>query len=220
MNSNMVDGWNQRVAQALLDINAVGFTPDFPIRFKSGILSPVYVDNRRLPFHPSAWHTVIMGFQAMLEAENLAHDVIAGVAVGGIPHSSALAYQMNKPSVFVRKETKGHGTQKLVEGGDVSGARVLLVEDLVTTGSSSLEAVAALRSEGANVQDVLAVVSYGFEESKQAFSSSGVSLYPLTTFQSILQVAEVGKILSKAQVAIVTDWLDDPYGWGARHEHV
>src|SRR5215813_8298696 len=116
------------VARALLEIDAVGFVPDMPIRFKSGILSPVYIDNRRLPYHPQQWHIVIEGFQSLIGRESLAFDAIAGVAVGGVPHSSALAYSLNCPSVFIRKEAKEHGTKKLVEGGDVARQHVVLVE--------------------------------------------------------------------------------------------
>ena len=137
MNLNLM----QSIAKALLNINAVGFSPQAPITFKSGIISPVYVDNRQLIFHPTEWHVIIEGFQSLIQAQALAFDVIAGVAVGGVPHSSALAYQLNKPSVFIRKEAKEHGKGKRVEGGDVQDKRVLLIEDLVTTGGSSLSGV-------------------------------------------------------------------------------
>ena len=137
-------------AKALLDIGAIGFSPEKPITFKSGIQSPVYVDNRQLIYHPAAWRIIIEGFKSLIDARNLQFDLIAGVAVGGVPHSSALAYSMARPSVFIRKETKEHGMGKRVEGGSVAGRRVLLVEDLVTTGGSSLSAVAALRESGAD----------------------------------------------------------------------
>ena len=139
------------VAKALLDIGAVGFSPAAPITFKSGIRSPVYVDNRALIYHPPAWHVVVEGFKALLDAAGVEFDIIAGVAVGGVPHSSALAYVLRKPSVFVRKEEKAHGKGQRIEGGAVRGKRVLLVEDLVTTGGSSLSAVDALRAAGARV---------------------------------------------------------------------
>lgn len=204
-----------RVARALLQINAVGFTPDHPITFKSGIISPVYVDNRTLPYHPHQWHTVIEGFQAIIEAEQLTLDVLAGVAVGGVPHSSALAYALGRPSVFVRKEAKGHGTQKRVEGGAVSGQRVLLVEDLVTTGGSSLEGVTALRDEGAIVTDLLAIVSYGFTEAQAAFAAANVRLHTLTNFAVIVEEAPpLGKLGTDA-IATVNAWFKDPHNWSA-----
>ena len=138
------------IASALLDIGAVGFTPETPITFKSGIRSPVYVDNRRLTFHPQAWRVVIEGFVSTIDARALEFAALAGVALGGVAHCAAIAWQVGKPAVFVRKETKAHGTGKRIEGGDIDGLRVLLVEDLVTTGGSSLSGVAALREARRN----------------------------------------------------------------------
>ena len=205
-----------RVAEALLDIGAVGFVPEAPIRFKSGILSPIYIDNRRLPFHATQWHIVIEGFHALIERESLNYGVIAGVAVGGVPHSSVLAYLLDRPSVFIRKEAKEHGTKKLVEGGDVSGKRVMLVEDLVTTGGSSLNAVNALRDEGAIVSDMVAIVSYGFDEARQAFAEANVQLHTLTDFSAIAEVAGKQDILGQDAMMVVQDWFGDPHGWAAR----
>lgn len=204
---------NDSVARALIEIGAVGFTPDKPITFKSGILSPVYVDNRILPFHPPQWHQVIDGFRMLIERERLAFDAIAGVAVGGVPHSAALAYTLDAPSVFVRKEAKGHGKGKQVEGGDVNGRTVLLIEDLVTTGGSSLDGVGALRSEGAVVTDVLAIVSYGFPEAVAAFESADVRLHTLVDFETILQSALSMGRLTPADADLIRAWMRDPHGW-------
>jgi orotate phosphoribosyltransferase len=204
------------VAEALVDIGAVDFVPDAPIRFKSGILSPIYIDNRRLPYYPTQWHIVIESFQAQIKNSALEYDVIAGVAVGGVPHSSSLAYMLNMPSVFVRKDAKEHGTKKLVEGGDVTGKRVLLVEDLVTTGGSSLNGVTALRDEGAIVSDLVAIVSYGFAEAEQAFADAKVNLHTLTDFSTIAQVAHDKQILGQSALTIIRYWFSDPHGWAAR----
>ena len=203
----------QSIAKALLDIGAVGFSPDAPITFKSGIRSPVYVDNRALIYHPDAWHIVVEGFRARIESLALQYDVIAGVAVGGVPHSSALAYMLRKPSVFIRKESKGHGKGQRIEGGPVEGCRVLLVEDLVTTGGSSLSAVGALREAGAAVGDMLAIVSYGLSEAATAFAESGVNLHTLTDIETLLAQALSRGQLDVQQVALVRRWLSDPYAW-------
>lgn len=203
-----------RVARALLEINAVGFTPDKPVTFKSGIISPVYVDNRVLPFHPIQWHIIIEGFQTLLAGASIPFDVLAGVAVGGIPHSSALAYALNRPSVFVRQAAKEHGKQKRIEGGDVRGRRVLLVEDLVTTGGSSLDGVNALRAEGAIVEHVTAIVSYDFAEAERAFSGANVQLHTLTNFTALLEEGLLMGKLTQEQLALVSQWFKDPYTWG------
>ncbi|MGB7341819.1 MAG: orotate phosphoribosyltransferase [Phototrophicaceae bacterium] len=205
------------VAQALLEIGAVGFSVQAPITFKSGIVSPVYVDNRKLPYYPKQWQIIIEGFQDVITSNVLPYDVIAGVAAGGIPHSSALGYSLQRPSVFVRKEAKGHGKGKRVEGGDIDGQRVLLVEDLVTTGGSSLSGVEALRDEGGIVTDLIAIVSYGFEEARENFMAAAVNLKTLTTFDIILGVALDQGQFTASEHDIITDWFNDPHGWGDRH---
>lgn len=212
----MIDLQN-KVASALLDINAVGFRPKNPITFKSGIISPVYVDNRKLPFYPKEWQIVIKGFQAVIQAEKISFDVLAGVAVGGVPHSSALGFKMKKPSVFVRKKLKDHGTGKLVEGGDVEKKKVLLLEDLVTTGGSSLDGVKALRDSKAIANDCLVIISYGFKESKLAFKKAKVKLHALTTFKIVLAEALKRKLFSLDEKKIIEEWFQDPWNWGRKH---
>jgi orotate phosphoribosyltransferase len=207
------------VARALLEIGAVGFSLDQPRTFKSGIISPVYVDNRTIPFHPIHWRTVIDGFRAVIETENLQADIIAGIAVGGVPHSAALAYTHGIPHVFVRSEAKGHGLRNRVEGGDVTGKPVLLVEDLVTTGGSSLSGVEALRESGATVTDCLAIVSYGFSDAVASFSEANMRLTTLTTFDVILDEASGTGRFTAEERTIVEDWFSDPHGWAERHGH-
>lgn len=202
-----------QIARALLEIGAVGFTPSNPITFKSGILSPVYVDNRTLPYHPQQWALIIEGFQALIQQRSLAFDVIAGVAVGGVPHSSALAYSIRRPSVFIRKEAKEHGKGRRIEGGEVSNQHVLLIEDLVTTGGSSLSGVHALREEGAVVTDMLAIVSYGFQEAQRSFAADAVTLHTLTDFDAILHEASALGRFTAHDEALIRNWFSDPYNW-------
>ncbi len=212
----MINKDAQDVAQALLEIGAVGFTPHAPVQFKSGVLSPVYVDNRRLPYHPRQWHTIIVAFAELIENIGLQFDVIAGVAVGGVPHSSALAYHMARPSVFVRKEAKEHGKGQRIEGGDVADKRILLIEDLVTTGGSSLSSIEALRENGAIVEHCLAIVSYGFEEAQTAFAGAQVSLHTLTNFQVIMAQVKSSNQYDVEHINIVQDWFEDASGWTKR----
>lgn len=199
----------QKVAEALIKIGAVSFVPDNPITFKSGIVSPVYVDNRIFPFNPVEWQVVIEGFAELMEREGLNPEVVAGVEAAGIPHSSALGFLTKIPSVFVRKQAKDHGTKKLVEGGNVKGKKVLLVEDLVSTGVSSLAALDMLRQEGAEVTDCLVIVSYGFKESRDAFAEKKVNLRPLTTFPIILEEARKQGKVTEEGFKKVEAWLKE-----------
>lgn len=205
------------VAQALIKIGAVGFKPENPITFKSGLVSPVYIDNRRFPFHPEEWDTIITAFAKVAKQKKITFDAIAGIESAGIPHSAALGFYLKKPSIFTRKEVKDHGTKKMVEGGDVSQKKVLLIEDHVTTGFSSLLGVKALRAEGAIVTDCFAITSYDFDEAKQAFKEAGVTLHTLTDFKTVLKHALKLKILDAKQVETISDWFVDPWNWAKKH---
>ena len=210
-------GSSREVAEVLLEIKAVGFKPDEPITFKSGIKSPVYVDNRILPFHPEKWLIVLDGLAGLIESNGIDFDVVAGIESAGIPHSAALGYKLRKPSVFVRKTEKDHGTKKMVEGGDVNGKRVLLIEDHVSTGGSSLKGVESLRQAGAVVTACLAITSYEFAQATEAFQSAGVDLLTVTRFSAILEVVKEKDLLDEEKIEIVQDWLDDPHGWAEKY---
>jgi len=208
---------SREIAEALIAIEGVGFRPAAPITFKSGIKSPVYCDNRRFPFWPEQWAKVIRGFEGLIAERGIAVDVVGGVVAAGIPHSAALGFSMRTPSVFIRKEAKEHGTKKRVEGGDVTGKRVVLVEDLVTTGGSSIAAIEALRAEGAAVGDCLAIISYDFPEAVELFAKSGVKLHATTTFPVVLECALEQGMIDEAGAAVVRDWLKEPRSWAKRH---
>jgi orotate phosphoribosyltransferase len=207
---------SRAVAEALLEIGGVGFRLQEPITFKSGIVSPVYCDNRTFPFWPAQWKKVIEGFAALVEREGIPFDVIGGIEAAGIPHSAALGYWMQRPSIFIRKQAKEHGKRARIEGGDVEGKRVLLIEDLVTTGSSSLSGVQALRDAGAVVTDCLAIISYEFPEAQIAFESAEVRLHTLTNFSVVLSCALDRGVLAEHEAEAIRGWLREPYGWAAR----
>lgn len=205
------------VANVLLEIGAVQFRPSQPITFKSGIISPVYVDNRTIPFHPTQWRLVIDSFAEIIAFKQLDSSVIAGIEAAGIPHSAALAYSLSKPSVFVRKQPKEHGTQRRIEGGEVTGLSVLLIEDLVSTGGSSLSGIEALRAEGAVVNHCLAIVSYNFSDTIGRFVTAGVELHTLTTFSVILEQATAQKRYNSVELDLIQDWLNNPRQWASKH---
>ncbi|OGI67780.1 orotate phosphoribosyltransferase [Candidatus Nomurabacteria bacterium RIFCSPHIGHO2_01_FULL_42_15] len=202
----------QKVARALLSIGAVGFVPDNPITFKSGIVSPVYIDNRKLPFHPKEWKVIIEGFAKIIKKEKIKAEVIAGVEAAGIPHSAALGFFTKTSSVFVRKEAKDHGTKKMIEGGSVLNRHVLLVEDLVTTGGSSLGAVHHVRKGGGKISHCLVIVSYNFPSSKEAFHNAKMKLHAITSFPVILDEAKKLGIIQGKTLAKIEDWFQEHTG--------
>lgn len=206
-----------KIAQSLLRIGAIGFTIKNPITFKSGIISPVYVDNRKLPYHPAEWKQIIQGFESLIQEKHILFDVVAGIETAGIPHSAALGFSLNMPSVFVQKKVKDHGTKKHVEGGSVLGKRVLLIEDNVTTGGSSLAGVSSLRTEGAIVENCFSITSYEFPEATEAFSKEHVESFTLTTFSHILDQAVRMEKINKKEVILIQDWIASPHDWAKRY---
>lgn len=205
------------LAKHLLDINAIVFLLEKPLQFKSGLISPVYVDNRSLIYHSPAWHDVIHAMSTYVMGKGLEFDVIAGVETAGIPHSAVLAFQHNVSSIFVRKQAKTHGTKNRIEGGNVKGKRVLLIEDHISTGLSSLDAVGALRDNGAIVTDCISITSYGFEEATQAFAKAEVKPHTLLTFDTILDVAVQSGRFNEKQKEVIADWLADPWPWAEKN---
>lgn len=199
---------SQEVARVLLRIGAVGFVPDNPITFKSGIVSPVYIDNRKLPCHPREWKVIIEGFAKIIKKQKIKAEIIAGVESAGIPHSAALGFLTETPSVFVRKVAKDHGTKKMVEGGSVLNKHVLLIEDLVTTGRSSLSAVDNIRAAGGKVSNCLVIVSYNFASSNEAFRKAKVKLHTLTSFPVILEEAKKLGMVHGKTLAKTKDWFE------------
>ncbi|MGL4667312.1 MAG: orotate phosphoribosyltransferase [Saezia sp.] len=205
------------LAKDLLDINAIVFLLEKPLQFKSGLISPVYVDNRSLIYHPMAWHDVIHVMSRYVTTEGLEFDVIAGVETAGIPHCSVLAFQHNVPSIFVRKQAKTHGTKNRIEGGSVKGKRVLLIEDHISTGLSSLDAVGALRDNGAIVTDCISITSYAFKEATEAFAKANVKPHTLLTFDTILDVAVENGRFNQKEKEIIADWLTNPWPWAEKN---
>jgi len=210
----MIVDTSRQVAEALIQIGAIGFVVDKPITFKSGIISPIYIDNRQLPFHLEEWKIVLDAFIQEIRLKKIEYEVVAGIETAGIPHSVALGLLQNKQSIYVRKAAKDHGTKKIIEGGDVAGRRVLLVEDHVTTGGSSLRGVAPLREQGAIVDYCLSITSYGLPEAVKAFKNNKVELVTLTTMKDILDAGvEMGKMREQDR-RVVEDWLINPREWG------
>lgn len=209
----------QQIALDLLILGAVTLRPNNPFTWASGLKAPIYCDNRLTMGDVSVRRRLTDGFQALIEEHTLAPDVIAGTATAGIPHAAWLAERTGLPMIYVRSKAKGHGRENLIEGMLTRGAlaegrRVVLVEDTISTGSSSLAATKALQDAGADVAAVLAIYTYGFENAGKAFDEHGLSLYTLTDYDALIEAAADMKRLNTEDVATLRAWRSNPEGWG------
>ncbi len=200
----------RRVAECLLDVQAVRFAPDKPFTLASGLLAPVYCDNRLLLSSPAACRVVCEGFARVWQARGLTADVVTGTATAGIPHAAWLADRLDLPMAYARAQPKQHGRGQRIEGGSMAGRRTVVVEDLVSTGGSSCAVVEALREAGADVQAVLAIFSQGFASARLAFEQVRTPLYALTGLDALLEAARERNALSEAAIRTILDWRDDP----------
>lgn len=203
------------VASILFDIGAVIFRPRQPFRYASGILSPVYTDNRLIMSYPKIREKITKYLIAKIKQVGLP-DVIAGTATAGIPHAAFVAWELKLPMVYARGEAKKHGKGSQVEGVIKRDQKAIVIEDLVSTGISSLGVVAALRRLGVEVNSEVSVYTYGFEGTEKDFAKNKVKLFSLCDLNNSLQVAEKRGFLQKEQVDIIRNWAQDPKNWGKK----
>ena len=193
----------KQFAQKLMDIKAIKLQPNEPFTWASGWKSPIYTDNRKTLGHPSLRSFV------KLEA-----DAVAGVATGAIAQGALVAEELGLPYCYVRPKPKDHGMGNQVEGEIKKGSKVIVVEDLISTGGSSLKAVAALREYGVEVIGMVASFTYGFPVAEEAFREAGVKLITLSDYNAVVeQAAETGYI-KEEEKAVLAEWRKDPSVWG------
>ncbi|MFN0036430.1 MAG: orotate phosphoribosyltransferase [Saprospiraceae bacterium] len=202
------------VAQYLLQIKAVKLAPNEPFTWASGMLSPIYCDNRVALSHPAV-RTFLKNCLAEKSRSFGDFDVVAGVATAGIPHGALLADVLAKPFVYVRSSAKDHGRRNQIEGEMKPGQRVLVVEDLISTGGSCLLAVDALRETGAEVAGVLAIFQYGFAKADAAFAEKKVAFQTLTNYDALVQEAARTGYVSASDLNTLNKWRENPNAWGA-----
>ena len=208
----------QKVAEILLDVGSVIFRPGQPFRFDSGILSPVYVDNRLLISIPRERVLIIKYLVDKIKKIGVP-DVVAGVATAGITHAAWIAQKLNLPMVYVRAKPKDHGRQNQVEGRVKRGQKVLVVEDMVSTAGSSVEVIRALRKLGAKVDNEIAIYSHQMKEADENFKKMKVKFHCLTDLQIVTQVAKDRGFLSRKQIDTVLEWAKDTKNWGKKMGH-
>ncbi len=204
------------IARDLLRIGAVTLRPDTPFTWASGRLAPVYTDTRLALSYADVRTRIADGLADL--AVPFGAQAVSGVATAGIPHAALVAERLGLPMGYVRSAAKGHGRQNRIEGRVVPGQRVVLVEDLVSTGGSVLEAAAALREMGAEPVAALAVFSYGFSEAEAAFAAAGLPLVTLTTFAALVDAARLDGALSDAEIETLAAWRADAAGWSQERQ--
>ncbi len=204
---------NRNIARILLDLEAVSLRIDPPFTWTSGRLAPIYCDNRLIISDPASRKRVTAGFKTLIEEKGFHPDVIAGTATAGIPHAAWLSDLMDLPMVYVRGAAKGHGKQNRIEGRLEAGKRVILIEDLISTGGSSVSAAEGLKEAGADVLGVLAIFTYGLEVAQKAFLEANIPLYTLTSFDVLAKEAAEGGRLSESDLDTLAQWQRDPALW-------
>lgn len=202
------------VAKQLLDIKAVKLNPENPFTWASGWKSPIYCDNRKVLSYPAARKVVYEAFVEIIKKNFKDVDVIAGVATGAIAYGMMVAEVLGKPFVYVRPKPKDHGTGAQVEGDLPEKARVVVVEDLISTGGSSLAAVDALQKSGAIVLGMVAIFSYNFIRSREAFENANVELHTLSHYEALLEQAVEENYIKAEDLAILKEWRINPETWG------
>lgn len=202
----------RKVARALLTTEAVRLNVKEPFTFVSGIKSPIYCDNRKMIGFPEERKIVVREFIKLLEKVDF--DIVAGTATAGIPWAAFIAMEMNKPMAYIRGEKKAHGAGRQIEGAELQGKKVIVIEDLISTGGSSIKAVNAAREAGATEVEVFAIFSYEFEKAYKNFEEAGVAWESLSNFSSLIQVAKEENYLTEEEAEIALKWNKTPDTWG------
>ena len=202
------------VAKRLLQINAIKLSPQKPFTWASGLKSPIYCDNRVVLSHPAIRRFIIDSFAAKADAFR-PFDTVAGVATAGIAHGALLAEQLSLPFIYVRDKAKGHGRQNQIDGEANARARVLVIEDLISTGGSCLKAVDALREADCEVAGVLAIFSYGFPQAEEAFGAAHCPFDTLSNYDALIEEAVSEHYIRNEALEALRLWRLDPKAWGA-----
>lgn len=201
----MVD-YQTAVAKSLLDIAAIKLQPNDPFTWASGIKSPIYTDNRKTISFPDARRIIIDGLAALIKEQYPNVEVIGGVATAGIPHAAWVAEKLDLPMIYVRSKPKNHGTGKQIEGVLAAGQKVVLIDDLISTGGSVLGAVKATQAAGGEVLGVAAIFSYELPAATINFAQAATPFSSLTNFSSLIQVAQQTGEITADELTMIANW--------------
>lgn len=206
----------QETAKLLLQINAIKLQPQKPFTWASGWKSPIYCDNRITLSHPPIRNYLREQLARQIEEKIGKPDAIVGVATGAIGIGALIADFLNLPFCYVRPEPKKHGRQNQIEGYLEPGSRVVVIEDLISTGKSSLNAIKALEEYGANIKGVFAIFTYGFPRAVENFKEAQIDLYTLSNYDNLLIQAEKSNYISQEETKLLTEWSKAPETWNIK----
>lgn len=201
----------EKLAQYLLEIQAIKLNPTEPFTWASGMRSPIYCDNRLSLSYPPIRDFIKQEFVDLVKDMNF--DGVAGVATAGIPHGALLADALKVPFIYVRSKAKGHGRQNMIEGDIQSVKRVLVVEDLISTGGSCLQAVDALKNENIEVEHVVALFTYELEKATVAFQNANIPFTTISNYTALLEAASDSGYVNQSELATLKNWNEDPKAW-------
>jgi len=202
-----------KIADFLLQIKAVKLSPEEPFKWSSGWISPIYCDNRKTLSYPSIRTAIRQTFSEQIQKQYENVDVIAGVATGGIAIGALVAEEMGLPFIYVRSSAKGHGLGNQIEGDYQQGQRVVVIEDLISTGGSSLKAVEALREAKCNVLGLASIFTYGFELASDNFKNANCEFFTLSNYELLIEKALKENYISEKNVASLSEWKNNPKNW-------
>lgn len=202
-----------KIADFLLQIKAVKLNPTSPFTWSSGMKSPIYCDNRKTLSYPTIRTAIRQTFSEQIKKEFETVDVIAGVATGGIAIGALVAEEMGLPFIYVRSSAKGHGLGNQIEGAYMSGQRVVVIEDLLSTGGSSLKAVEALREAGCNVLGLAAIFTYGFAIAEENFKKADCNYFTLSNYDMLIEQAVKSNYVSEKDLQSLSSWKINPENW-------
>ncbi|MCM3767984.1 orotate phosphoribosyltransferase [Neobacillus niacini] len=204
------------IAEKLLEMNAVALRPQEPFTWTSGLRSPIYCDNRLTLSYPEVRRQIAKGLQTLIHDNFAGVEAIAGTATAGIPHAAWVSELMDLPMCYVRSKAKGHGKGNQIEGKVERGQKVVVVEDLISTGGSVITAVQALREAGCDVLGVVSIFTYGLEKGKTAFGEESIVSHSLTDFPALVETAIEKGYISQADEESLLAWSADPSEWSKR----
>ncbi|MBV7503794.1 orotate phosphoribosyltransferase [Bacillus sp. sid0103] len=203
------------IAEKLLEINAVALKPEDPFTWASGLRSPIYCDNRLTLSYPEVRKAIAAGLQQLIQENFPGTEVIAGTATAGIPHAAWVSDLMELPMCYVRSKAKGHGKGNQIEGKAEAGQKVVVVEDLISTGGSVITAVQALREAGCDVLGVVSIFTYGLEKGKELLQENEIKSKSLTDFETLIEVAISKGIVTEEDQKSLLLWSKDPSEWSS-----